>query len=342
MDLQKTGPEQPVSIPHDLKDIFMKTVFSGLTEEEAIVAYRLARRRNLDIESKQIFFIPYTDKQGRRTVVSQTSIDGLRLIASKSGNYGGSVNPRLTIKDKNGAKHVIPHEEYDPAEADQIVSATISVINTEFPQPQIATALYSSYARTYDGRPTGLWATMPDVMLLKCAESMALRKAFPQDLSGIYTSEEMGQVMTQGIPPKTVSVKTSLKDFRPKKPSIDQNGQSSKSNRQIPATDDVTDVEITPVVVQPADQDTGAGAINAEIAPPRKKQTIEDLIAMIPDGLRKMKPDVDPDIFDYCKYLCLDFLNVESVKDCPEERIEDLRQFMRTTMIEKLREHGYL
>lgn len=306
-------------IPQQLKDIYMKTVFNGLTEDEAVVAYRLAKRRNLDVEAKQIFFVPYTDKQGRRTVVSQTSIDGFRLIASKSGKYGGSVDPKLTVKFKDGTKAVLSHEEYDPSEIDHIISGTISVINTDFPQPQTATALFKSYCKQYNGNPTGLWATMPDVMILKCAEALALRKAFPQDLSGIYTSDEMEQAKNDdsfntdvSVAPAHQPTKTKLKDFKPKR--VEQKQE------------DVVDVEAEKPVEKPAP----------------KTQTIQELVDSIPDGLRKMNPDIDEDVFDACQISIVNHFGVETISEIPEEQFEDVRQFMRTDMIDMLKKHGYL
>jgi hypothetical protein len=67
-----------------------------------------------------------------------------------------------------------------------------------------ASAEYEEYvATTRDGKPTRMWAEKPRIMLGKCAEALALRKAFPAELSGVYTAEEMDKATVQPEPEPT-------------------------------------------------------------------------------------------------------------------------------------------
>jgi RecT family protein len=68
------------------------------------------------------------------------------------------------------------------------------VLRSDFQEPIVAIALYSEYVqKKKDGTPNSMWQKMAANQLAKCAESLALRKAFPRDLSGFYSREEMGQ-----------------------------------------------------------------------------------------------------------------------------------------------------
>lgn len=162
-------------------------ICKGATDAQLDLFMATCNRLQLDPFAKQIYgTIRQNRKAGTSDLVVQVSIDGFRSVADASSDYQGQVPAQWCGED--GVWHEVWLSKDFPA------AARVGVWREGFREPLYAVATWLSYVQTdYDGKPVAMWQKMPDVMLAKCAEALALRKAFPHKLSGVYTPDEMGQ-----------------------------------------------------------------------------------------------------------------------------------------------------
>lgn len=178
------------------REFLMDTVCRPLkrraTDAEFELFARVCVLRQLNPLTKQIYAVFRWDSRiGDERMIIQTSIDGFRLIAQRTGQYRGQIGPHWCGDDESWREVWVPNR---PPTA-----ARVGVIREGFKEPVFSVAKTSSFMQTNrDGQPTGQWANMPEVMIAKCAEAQALRRAFPEELSNIYTDDEMNQADSEG------------------------------------------------------------------------------------------------------------------------------------------------
>jgi phage recombination protein Bet len=160
----------------------------GASNADLAVFFHVAQRSGLDPFGRQLYFIPRRDEDGRQKWTIQTGIDGFRLIADRAaarhGEKRSNAEPMWCGKDMQW----LPAWPFD----EPPVAAKYVVYRDGEPFP--AVVMYREFVqRKRDGKPVRMWRDMPANQLIKCAEAAALRKAYPQDLAGIYVDEEMAQ-----------------------------------------------------------------------------------------------------------------------------------------------------
>jgi len=182
-------PDQTNWTPDQQAVLQQSGIDNQVAPAELSAFLHLCQRTRLDPFSRQIYLIGRFDgRQQRKVYTPQTSIDGYRVIAHRAAAEAGqSLGYEDTLWcDKDGRWRDVWLPDAPPA------AAKVTVIRNGMRFS--AVARYSEYVQTKKGGdPSGLWGKMPATMTAKCAEALALRMAFPHDLAGVYTAEEMAQ-----------------------------------------------------------------------------------------------------------------------------------------------------
>lgn len=178
--------EAGAKLSHSDLATIRQAIFKDCTESELKLFLHDCQRQGVHPLDRMIHPTVRTDrKSGKRTYTAITSIDLFRSRAEDTGEYAGNDDPIFSGEPKSVAFKA---------------SVTVYKIVKGVRCPFTATARWSEYKP----EPPGdfMWNRMPCGQLGKCAEALALRKAFPRQLSKLYVQEEMEQAGVKPPPPE--------------------------------------------------------------------------------------------------------------------------------------------
>lgn len=304
----KVQDQQPTQLSKDFfsqeqREIIRNSFLNGATEQEAQVLLELARARRLNPITGQIHFVKrWNSARQAETWAAQVGIDGFRSIAERTGKYDGQDEPEFEL-DKAG----------------RIVVCRVRVYRKDWTRPAVGVAYWSEYAQMKkDGTTTAMWATKPRVMLSKCAESIALRKAFPDDLGDLYAPEEQPDEIEVNEAPKAATIEASTNRI----------AEAAKRKVQVAA-------QVLPVATQAAPTPTPPRMRKTQIqdvgpeAPDEPEGYAESLVADEPPPQRERTPLPPSSVTAWFDDRDGRFTKGQSIEDISDEGLGSLLYFLK-------------
>ena len=177
------------------------SVFPGAKDESILLAVDYCKARKLDVLKKPCHIVPMSVKDAKtgqsnwRDVI-MPGIYEQRITAFRTGQMAGEDEPifgetithlgvtapewcKVTVyRFINGQRCAFSHTEY-------------------FTEACATTFEYENGQKTNKSKINSMWKKRPRGQLAKCAEAGALRKAFPDELGGVITVDEISEDVTK-------------------------------------------------------------------------------------------------------------------------------------------------
>lgn len=169
------------------KALIHRTMMNGASKDDLALFISTCERTGLDPFARQIMPSSRNVRQKDGTYKTiwtwLVTIDGLRKIAVDSGDYEGQEGPWWCGEDGEW-KEIWTGKK-------PCFAAKVLVHRKGFRVGLSGIAKYDSYVqKKNDGTPNQVWSTLGDHMTAKCAEALALRRAYPNEMAGLYTEDE--------------------------------------------------------------------------------------------------------------------------------------------------------
>lgn len=164
--------------PEDVETL-KTTICKGATDSELKLFIATCKHTGLDPFMRQIHAVKRWDSNEKREVMAiQVGIDGYRLTARRTGEMQGMDGPYWTYDGETWVE--LPREGATP------LAARVIVYRKGSERGYPAIARWSAYVQTTrEGKPNSMWTRMGPEQLAKCAEALALRRAFPAELAAL-------------------------------------------------------------------------------------------------------------------------------------------------------------